>query len=142
MFGIQEGQKYDWGTIKGPISVWSLIITGLVVLAIFVVWQSRNRGEPLLPLGLFKDRNFSLANVAITTVGFAITAMAFPLMLYAQAVRGLSPTKSALLLVPMAVITGVLAPFVGRLTDRAHPRYLAGFGLACCSIARCSGSAR
>ena len=135
VFGIQEGQKYNWGTIKGPISVWSLIITGLVVLAIFVFWQSRNRGEPLLPLGLFKDRNFSLANTAITTVGFAITAMTYPLMLYAQAVRGLSPTKSALLLVPMAVITGLLSPFVGRLTDRAHPRYLAGFGLACCSIA-------
>jgi EmrB/QacA subfamily drug resistance transporter len=135
VFGIQEGQKYNWGTIKGPISVWSLIITGLVVLAIFVLWQSRNRGEPLLPLGLFKDRNFSLANTAITTVGFAITAMTFPLMLYAQAVRGLSPTKSALLLVPMAVITGALSPFVGKLTDRAHPRYLAGFGLACCSVA-------
>jgi EmrB/QacA subfamily drug resistance transporter len=135
VFGIQEGQKYDWGTIWGPISVWSLIITGLVVLAIFVVWQSRNRGEPLLPLGLFKDRNFSLANTAITTVGFAITAMTFPLMLYAQSVRGLSPTKSALLLVPMAVITGALSPWVGKLTDRMHPRYLAGFGLACCSAA-------
>ncbi|MFI6673518.1 DHA2 family efflux MFS transporter permease subunit [Kribbella sp. NPDC050470] len=135
VFGIQEGQKYDWGTIKGPISVWSLIIAGLVVLAAFVVWQARNRGEPLLPLGLFKDRNFSLANTAITTVGFAITAMTFPLMLYAQSVRGLSPTRSALLLVPMAVITGALSPFVGRLTDRAHPRYLASFGLLCCSVA-------
>ena len=135
VFGIQEGQKYNWGKISGPISVWSLIITGLVVIAVFVIWQSRNRGEPLLPLGLFKDRNFSLANTAITSVGFAITAMTFPLMLYAQAVRGLSPTKSALLLVPMAVITGALSPFVGRLTDRAHPRYLAGFGLACCSVA-------
>jgi EmrB/QacA subfamily drug resistance transporter len=135
VFGIQEGQKYDWGTIKGPISVWSLIIAGLVVLAVFVVWQSRNRGEPLLPLGLFKDRNFSLANTAISSVGFAITAMTFPLMLYAQTVRELSPTRSALLLVPMAVITGVLSPFSGRLTDRANPRYLAGFGLACCSVA-------
>ncbi|TCC53672.1 DHA2 family efflux MFS transporter permease subunit [Kribbella capetownensis] len=134
VFGIQEGQKYDWGQIKGPISVWSLIITGLVLLAAFVVWQSRNRGEPLLPLGLFKDRNFSLANIAITTVGFAITAMAFPLMLYAQAVRGLSPTKAALLLVPMAVISGALAPFVGRLVDRTPPRFIAGFGLLCCSV--------
>jgi EmrB/QacA subfamily drug resistance transporter len=135
VFGIQEGQKYDWGTIKGPISVWSLIIAGLVVLAVFVVWQSRNRGEPLLPLGLFKDRNFSLANTAITTVGFAITAMTFPLMLYAQVVRGLTPTRSALLLVPMAVVTGALSPWVGRLTDRMHPRNLAGFGLLCCSVA-------
>ena len=133
VFGIQEGQKYDWGQIKGPITVWSLIIAGLVVLAAFVFWQSRTRGEPLLPLGLFKDRNFSLANVAITTVGFAITAKAFPLMLWAQAVRGLTPTRSALLLVPMAVISGALAPFVGRLVDRTPPRFIAGFGLLCCS---------
>jgi MFS family permease len=86
-------------------------------------------------LSLFKDRNFSLANTAITTVGFAITAMAFPLMLYAQTVRGLSPIRSALLLVPMAVIAGALSPFVGRLTDRANPRFIAGFGLLCCSAA-------
>ncbi|MEU8221561.1 DHA2 family efflux MFS transporter permease subunit [Kribbella sp. NPDC048915] len=134
VFGIQEGQKYDWGQIAGPISVWSLIIAGLVVLAGFVFWQSRNQGEPLLPLQLFKDRNFSLANVAITTVGFAITAMAFPLMLWAQAVRGLTPTRAALLLVPMAVISGALAPFVGRLVDRTPPRFIAGFGLLCCSV--------
>ena len=61
-----------------------------------------------MPLGLFRDRNFSVANVAITVMGFAITAMAFPLMIYAQAVRGLSPTQAALLLVPMAVMTIVL----------------------------------
>ncbi|GAB2554686.1 DHA2 family efflux MFS transporter permease subunit [Kribbella endophytica] len=134
VFGIQEGQKYDWGQISGPISVWSLIIAGLVVIAGFLVWQAKNKGEPLLPLSLFKDRNFSLANTAITTVGFAITAMTFPLMLYAQSVRGLSPTRSALLLVPMAVISGALAPFVGRLTDKAPPRFIAGFGLLCCSV--------
>jgi EmrB/QacA subfamily drug resistance transporter len=135
VFGIQEGQKYNWGTIAGPLSVWSLIVAGLVVIALFLVWQAKNKGEPLLPLSLFKDRNFSLANTAITTVGFAITAMAFPLMLYAQSVRGLSPTRAALLLVPMAVISGVLAPFVGRLTDKAPPRFIAGFGLLCCSVA-------
>ena len=55
-------------------------------------------------------------------MGFAITAMAFPIMLYAQLVRGCSPTQSALLLVPMAVMSIVLAPLVGRLTDRVHPR--------------------
>ena len=85
VFGIQEGHHYDWGTITGPITVWSLIISGLVVFGLFVCWQARNRSEPLVPLGLFRDRNFSLANVAISTMGFAITALAFPLMLYAQA---------------------------------------------------------
>jgi len=135
VFGIQEGQTYDWGTIVGPISVWSLIALGLVLLAAFVYWQSKNRQEPLLPLKLFGDRNFSLANIGIAAMGFAITSMALPLMLFAQNVLDLSPTRAALLLVPMAVLTGVLAPFVGRLVDHGHPRYLAGFGLSCLIIA-------
>ncbi|WP_182560417.1 DHA2 family efflux MFS transporter permease subunit [Microlunatus kandeliicorticis] len=134
VFGIQEGRQYDWGTIAGPLHVWMLIAFGLLALVAFVVWQRVNRGEPLVPLGLFRDRNFSLANLAITSVGFTVTSQGFPLMLYAQAVRGLTPTGSALLFVPMAVISGGLAPFVGRLTDRMHPRYLAGFGLLCLSV--------
>jgi Major Facilitator Superfamily len=131
VFGIQEGQTYDWGTIAGPISVWSLIIAGVVVLAVFVGWQARMKEEPLLSLALFRDRNFGLACVAIAAVGFGVTAMAFPTMLYAQGVLGLSPAQSALLFVPMAIISGGLSPYVGRLTDRAHPRWVAGFGLAC-----------
>ena len=84
VFGIQEGHQYDWGTITGPITVWRLIIAGLVVLGLFVLWQARNRSEPLVPLGLFGDRNFSLANLAISTMSFTFTAMGFPLMLYAS----------------------------------------------------------
>jgi EmrB/QacA subfamily drug resistance transporter len=129
VFGIQEGQSYNWSAL-----VWSLIVAGVAVLALFVYWQRRNTGEPLLPLALFRDRNFSLANTAITTVGFSVTAFGFPLMLYAQEVLGLSPTRSALLFVPMAVISGVLAPFVGRLADRMHPRYVAGVGLICVPV--------
>ncbi|WP_181309753.1 DHA2 family efflux MFS transporter permease subunit [Nocardioides campestrisoli] len=128
VFGLQEGQTYDWGTITGPISVWSLIVTGLVVLALFVWWQARNRAEPLVPLSLFTDRNFSLANLAIATVSFGFTAMGFPLMLYAQLVRGWSPTQSGLLLVPLAVGSILLARPVGRLSDRVHPRILTSFG--------------
>src|SRR6185437_4730994 len=80
VFGIQEGQSYDWGPIIGPISVWSLIVAGLVVLAVFVGWQARMKSEPLLSLSLFRDRNFSLACVAIAAVGFGVTAFAFPVM--------------------------------------------------------------
>jgi EmrB/QacA subfamily drug resistance transporter len=134
VFGIQEGETYDWGTIKGVISVPLLIALGVVVLALFVFWQSRVKREPLVPLAIFRDRNFSLANVAISAVGFAITAMAFPFMLYAQVVRGLSPTRAALLLVPMAVLSGALAPVAGRLVDRGSPRAITGFGLATFSV--------
>src|SRR5690606_722225 len=83
----------------------------------------------------FRDRNYSLSNAGITLVSFAITSMALPFMFYAQAVRGYSPTRAALLLVPMALVTGLLAPFVGRLTDRLHPRYLVGTGFLASSVA-------
>jgi len=129
VFGVQEGETYDGGTITDVISVPLLITAGLVVLAVFIWWQARNTREPLLPLSLFDDRNFSLANVAITTIGFSITAMAFPFMIYAQAVRGMSPTASALLLAPMAVISGGLAPVAGRLSDRVHPRGITAVGI-------------
>jgi EmrB/QacA subfamily drug resistance transporter len=129
VFGIQEGEKYDWGTIAGPITVWGLIIAGLVVLTAFVVWQALNKKEPLLPLRLFKDRNFSVANLGITTVGFTITSMSVPLVYFIQLVYGFTPTDSALMMVPMAVLSGVLAPFVGRLVDTINPRYIAFTGM-------------
>lgn len=123
VFGIQEGENFGWGTIAGPISVWSLIIGGAVVLAAFVGWQAylgrppepagrrtRPRPEPLLPLVLFRDRNFALANLAVTTVGFVVSSMMLPIMLWTQNVHGFTPTQSALLLAPTAVISGVLAP--------------------------------
>jgi EmrB/QacA subfamily drug resistance transporter len=130
VFGIQEGHQYDWGTITGPISVRGLIIAGLVFLAVFILWQARNRSEPLVPLGLFKDRNFSISNFAISTMSFTATAMGFPLMLYLQLVRGMSPTTAALTFVPMAVVSIVMAPIVGRYTDKVHPRMLTGAGFA------------
>lgn len=130
VFGIQEGEQYDWSTISGPITVWRLIVAGLVVLALFVWWQARNRNEPLVPLSLFRDRNFSVSNLAITTVSFAFTAMGFPLMLWAQLVRGYSPTQAGLLLAPMAITSILAAPVAGRLTDRVHPRALTLGGFA------------
>lgn len=124
VFGIQEGESYEWAP-----GIVGLIVFGVLVMVVFVIWQRYNRGEPLVPLGLFRDRNFSLSNIAICTVGFMIIAQSLPLMLYAQTVRGLSPTQAALLTVPNAIFGIILAPIVGRLVDRKHPRYLAGFGL-------------
>ncbi|HET8878765.1 MAG TPA: DHA2 family efflux MFS transporter permease subunit [Arthrobacter sp.] len=135
VFGIQEGETFNWGTITGPITVWGLIIGGIAVLVAFVLWQHFNKGEPLLPLGLFKDRNFSLANVAITTVGFTVTGFSLPLIFYYQVVRGLTPTQSALMMVPMAVISGGLAPVVGRIIDRVNPKYITAAGLVLMSVA-------
>jgi EmrB/QacA subfamily drug resistance transporter len=124
-FGIQEGHDKHWAGW-----IIAMIVGGLAVLGIFVWWQAINSREPLVPLGLFKDRNFSVSNVAITTMGFIAASFGFPLMLYAQAVRGYNPTQAALLLVPMAIMSILLAKFVGGLTDRVHPRLIVGFGFA------------
>ncbi|NQX29169.1 DHA2 family efflux MFS transporter permease subunit [Microbacteriaceae bacterium VKM Ac-2854] len=132
VFGVQEGPRYDWGVIEaGPFTVWSVVAVGVIFLLGFVLWQIVNGSEPLLPLALFGDRNFAFANVAIITIGFAATATALPLMLYLQNGRDLSPTASALLLAPMAVIAAALSPVVGRLTSRVDPKWLAACGVLC-----------
>lgn len=127
-FGIQEGKTHDWGQIAGPLTVWHLIIAGAVIMGVFVWWQAKNTREPLLPLRLFRVRNFSLGNAAIFFVGLFITSMSIPIMIYMQSVRGLSPTGAALMMAPMAVISGVLAPFVGKRVSSSRPGTLAAFG--------------
>ncbi|MBN9215228.1 MAG: multidrug MFS transporter [Microbacterium sp. SCN 70-200] len=129
VFGLQEGEHYDWAPW-----VWTMIAGGVVVMAAFIWQQAKTKSEPLVPLELFRDRNFSVANIGITTVGFAVTSMSLPLMFFTQLARGLTPTESALLLIPMAVLSGVLAPLAGKLLDRVDPRVLLVPGLLLTAI--------
>jgi Major Facilitator Superfamily len=130
VFALQEGQSHHWAPW-----IWGTLAGGVGFVAAFLVWQSVNRNEPLIPLVIFRDRDFSLSNLGVATIGFVVTATFLPLMFYAQAVCGLSPTRSALLTAPMAIATGVLAPFVGKIVDRSHPRPVIGFGFAVLAIA-------
>ena len=130
VFALQEGQAHDWAPW-----VWGTLAGGIGFMAAFLIWQSVNRNVPLIPLLIFRDRDFSLSNLGIATIGFVVTATFLPLMFYAQAVCGLSPTQSALLTAPMAIATGVLAPLVGKIVDRSHPRPVIGFGFSVLAIA-------
>ncbi|HLP22644.1 MAG TPA: DHA2 family efflux MFS transporter permease subunit [Microbacteriaceae bacterium] len=136
VFGIQEGETYDWGTITGPITVWGMIASGLVVMTLFIVWQARNRSEPLLPLGLFRDRNFAIANGAISMMGMVVSSMVIPLIFFTQIVLGYSPTNSALILLPMALLVMPLSPVFGKLIGRYNPKWfvLAGFVIFAISL--------
>ncbi len=129
VFGLQDGEQRDWDAV-----IWALIAGGILVFAVFVWWESRTTKEALVPLHIFKDRNFSVSNVGISAMGLAATAMGFPLMLYAQLVRGYSALEASLLLAPMALVSLIMAPVVGKLTDRVHPRWLVGTGFALTSI--------
>lgn len=70
-----------------------------------------------------------MSNLGVATVGFTVTGMSLPLMFFLQLARGLTPTQSALLLIPQAVLAGILSPLAGRLLDRRDPRLLLVPGL-------------
>ncbi|MFI5777855.1 DHA2 family efflux MFS transporter permease subunit [Nocardia sp. NPDC051570] len=129
VFGIQEGKTRDWDGV-----IWALIIAGLVVLALFLVNQARNTGEPLVPLRLFRDRNFALGSLAIAAMGAATASLMVPGYFYLQTVRDFSPTQSALVFAPMAILTGIAAPIAGKISDRLPPRVLPTIGFVLFSI--------
>jgi EmrB/QacA subfamily drug resistance transporter len=129
VFGLQQGQPAHWEPW-----IWATIVAGAGFVSVFVYWQSVNTHEPLIPLKMFADRDFGLSNAGVAVVSFAFTAMILPLTFYAQAVCGLSPTRSALLLAPMAIASAALAPFVGVLVDKYHPRPVLGFGFSMLAI--------
>jgi EmrB/QacA subfamily drug resistance transporter len=129
VFALQQGQAGGWAPW-----IWAVFVAGVGFMTGFVYWQSISTDEPLIPLAIFRDRDFSLANLGGTVIGFATTAMMLPLMFYTQAVCGLSPTRSALLIAPMAITSGLLAPMVGKMVDRSHPRSVVGFGFSVLAI--------
>ena len=129
VFGLQEGQIQNWSAL-----IWLMIIGGVAVMGLFFYWQSINRHEPLIPLRVFRDLDFTVSAFGAAIIAFAVTGMVLPVYFYAQQVMGLSPTRSALLTAPMAVASGLLAPWVGRIIDRAHPVPVIGFGFSTLAI--------
>lgn len=130
VFALQEGRHHEWGP-----TTWVAIAGGCGFLAVFVVWQAVQRSEPLVPLDLFRHRDFALSNLGIALISFTIVAFAVPLMFYLQDVRGMSATHAGLVTAPMAVATGVGAPIVGRLVDRVAPRSIVCPGFTLTAVA-------
>ncbi|MFE2033931.1 DHA2 family efflux MFS transporter permease subunit [Streptomyces scopuliridis] len=129
VFGVQNGQTYHWGELLGPITVFEVIAVGVTLLVAFVVWQRVNPNEPLVPLRTFADRNFSMGALTTAALGFAMTGMFLPLVIYMQSALGLSPTGAGLVTAPMALVSGLMGPFIGRLSDRVNGKYLVMSGL-------------
>ncbi|MDM7830753.1 DHA2 family efflux MFS transporter permease subunit [Cellulomonas edaphi] len=130
VFGLQEGEKYDWGTVTGPITIWMIVGAGVAVLVGFVLWQRHLGEDALMPLRLFHVRNFSLANVAGWAVTFAMTGLFFPFTIFLQSVLGLSALHAALVGLPGSLLSGIVAPFAGRLSDRFPAKWIVATGFA------------
>jgi MFS family permease len=117
VYGVIEGQRYDWGTVRNGITIPEIIGAGLVVLAGFVAWE-RRQSQPLLPLGLFRGRTFAIMVVLNVAVQFALQSMLLVNSINLQSVLGFTAVHSGLTGLPLTLALTALAPFAGRLTDR------------------------
>ncbi|WP_261989298.1 MFS transporter [Streptomyces sp. uw30] len=134
VFGLIEGERYDWGTISGPISISSVIIAGVVLLVLFVLWQHRRKTDSLMPLALFNARNFSVGNGVGFIFQLGMIAIAFVLVLYLQTARGYSALETAAVMLPNAILTAVGSTYAGRLSDKFGGKYVLMAGLALLTV--------
>jgi EmrB/QacA subfamily drug resistance transporter len=119
VFGLIEGQRYNWGTVRSGITIPEIIAAGVAVLAIFFLMQWRRQDrEPLLPFAVFKDRNYTLMTLVLMAMGFAMVGVFLPITIYFQSVLGLSAFDAGIAIAPMALVmmlfSGVVAPLASR----------------------------
>ncbi len=124
-FGLIEGQRFSWGP-----GIWALFASAAVLLAVFLAQQRRRQeSEPLVPFGLFRDRNFSILNLVGSLVSVGIIGFFLPVTIYLQSVLGYSALKAGLILAPMSLIGAVLAPISGKMSDRVGGKFILMGGL-------------
>ncbi|GAA2057800.1 MFS transporter [Catenulispora yoronensis] len=107
------GQQYAWSS---PVII-GLAVGGLVVLALFVLWELRTP-EPILPMRLFRGSVFRISNIMGFLIGMVMMGAMMYIPFYFQVVDGDSPTKAGLRMLPMMV--GLLTTSIssGRIISR------------------------
>jgi len=110
------------------------IAGGALLLAAFVVWELHH-DAPMLPLRLFRLRNFTFANVETFAVYAALSTLTFFLVIFLQQIAGYSPRDSGLATVPISVVLFFLSPRVARFSARLGPRFFMGLGPLICAAA-------
>jgi EmrB/QacA subfamily drug resistance transporter len=130
-YGLVEGQKYNWGTITGFISIPLVFAVGVLLLAGFLLlqWRTQDR-EPLVPFALFRDRNYSVVNWISGTLSIGMMGIFLPFTIYLQSVLGFSALKAGLTMAPASLLSMFIAPVAGRFTDRIGGKYILMSGLA------------
>jgi EmrB/QacA subfamily drug resistance transporter len=132
-YGLIEGQRFSWGTVTTvagvPITIPAILVAGVVLLVLFFVWDSR-RASPLVPVVLFRDRNYSVMNWVGAALNFAMIGLFLPLTIFLQSALGFTALKAGLTMLPMSLVSMFLAPVAGRLADRLGGKYILMTGLA------------
>jgi DHA2 family multidrug resistance protein-like MFS transporter len=106
----------DLGSARPP-QVWATFLSGVLVLAVFV-WYERRIDHPTLDITLFKEPKFSASVGAICLVFFALMGTFFFMVFYLQTVRGYTPLRSGVLLLPFAIAQIIASPRSAKLVRR------------------------
>jgi len=128
VFALIEEPRRGWGD---PLILATLCL-GLFLLAAFVWWEE-HASHPMLPLRLFRSRNFTAANVETLFAYGALSTLIFFLSLFLQQLAGYSPFRSGLALLPITIVMFALSRLSGRLAMRLGPRFFMGAGPIVCA---------
>ncbi|MDQ0893856.1 DHA2 family efflux MFS transporter permease subunit [Agromyces ramosus] len=124
VYGIVRGNDAGWSSFE---VLGSLIVGGVLLLA-FIAWEARS-SAPLLPLRLFRDRSFTVANLAGFGFSFGAFGSIFILIQFLQVVQGSTPLEAALQTSPWTLAPMVVAPLAGLFAARVGTRALIVAGL-------------
>lgn len=117
VFGLLESSRSGLGS---PLVLGALVI-GIAGLVAFLVVEARGR-EPMMPLSLFRSRNFAGANAFTLLLYFALVGTMFFLPFNLIWVQGYSATAAGAAIVPAILIMSLLSRYTGGLTDRFGAR--------------------
>lgn len=123
VFALIESGRFGWGS---PI-ILSAVVLGVAGLVAFVVWE-RRVASPMLPLAIFRKRDFSAGNVATAFIYGGVAVGTFALALFLQQGAGYSATAAGFAMVPSSVLLIALAAVFGRLSGKVGPRLLMTIG--------------
>ena len=116
-YGLIAASSYGWGSV--PVLV--PLAAGAALLGLFI-WVEGSEPQPMLPLGVFRSRQFSAANAETFVVYAALGGLLFLLPTVLQVVSGYSPLAAGASLLPVTFIMLVLSSRSGRLASRIGPR--------------------
>jgi len=117
VFALIEEPHYDWQSAR----IFVPLIGGIVLLAVFVWYEARNP-RAMLPLSLFRIRNFLVGNVATLGIYGGLSIATFLIVIYLQQVADYSALVAGLALLPVTIVMFLLSPRFGALSGRYGPR--------------------
>lgn len=108
--------------------VYGTIIAGAIALIAFI-FRQLHMEEPMLEFRIYKYPMFALSSAIAIVIAIAMFSAMILMPIYVQTIRGISPLDSGLLMLPGALVMGIMSPITGRLFDKYGARTLAIIGL-------------